>query len=213
MTWVAVILLAIISLVLAVFVLRLPKSGATLLASVLIFGLAGYAMQGAPAQPSAPKAAAGQVAESGEVIVAARRALFDPDQPPPGFLTVSDGFARRGRYEEAATLLRNGLAENPDFGEGWLALAIALVEHADGRVTPAALEAFSRAESAMEGNPGAPYFLGVAYLRSSEPAKAREVWQDLLENSPADAPWRADLEGRLAELDRVLSAPSQAPAR
>src|SRR3546814_8208350 len=59
---------------------------------------------------------------------------------------VSDGFARQGRYMEAAQLLRSGLGANPAHGEGWLALANALVEHAGGRVTPASLMAYGKAE-------------------------------------------------------------------
>jgi cytochrome c-type biogenesis protein CcmH/NrfG len=30
--------------------------------------------------------------------------------------------------------------------------------------------------------------------------QAAKVWRDLLERSPADAPWRTDLEQRLAEI-------------
>lgn len=213
MTWLAVILLAAVALAFAVFALRLPRQGWTLFAAVLVFGLAGYTLQGSPELPAAPKSAQAVEQQSGEVIVSARRALFDPDMPPPGFLTLSDGFARRGRYEEAAQLLRNGLAENPDFGEGWLALANALVEHAGGRVTPAALFAFERADQTLDGHPGPAYFRGVAHLRSGEPAEAKEVWSHLLQKSPADAPWREDLAARIEQIDALIAQASAEPTR
>ena len=214
MTWVAVILLAALALVVAVLALRLPKKGWTLFAAVLLFGLAGYALQGSPDLASSPRQGIpAEAAQSGEALVAARRALFDSGQPPPGFLTISDGFARRGRYEEAAQLLRNGLAENPDFGEGWLALANALVEHTGGRVTPAARYAYDRAEDALPDHPGPGYFLGIAYLRSGQPREARDAWAELLANTPEDAPWRDDLAARVEGLGRMLEQSGVGPSR
>lgn len=206
MIWLPILLLAIIAFAIAAFVLRLPRRGWTMLGAVLMFGLAGYAMQGHPGQAGAPKQAAQDVAQSGEVIVAVRRALFDPTQPPPRYLMVSDGFARRGRFDEAAGLLRGGLRDNPNDTEGWLALANALVEHAQGQVTPAAQLAFERAEATMPAHPGPAYFLGIAYLRSGKPKEARDVWAQLLEKTPADAPWRADLKARIDQLDAALAS-------
>ena len=204
MNWIPVIVLAVIAFASAAFLLKLERKSWTMFAAVLTFGLAGYALQGSPDQPSAPKLPSTEEAQSGEAMVAARRALFDPSQPPPSYLMVSDGFARQGRFEEAAQLLRSGTAENPWHGEGWLALANALVEHADGQVTPASLYAYRNAEAAMPGNPGPAYFLGVALLRSGMPGQARQVWSELLASSPEDAPWRGDLEVRIEQLDNML---------
>lgn len=208
MIWLPIILLAVIAFAIGAFVLRLPRRSWTMLGAVLMLGLAGYAMQGHPGMAGSPKQAKVETAQSGEVIVSVRRALFDTGQPPPRYLTVSDGFARRGRFAEAAGLLRKGLAANPDDAEGWLALANALVEHAQGQVTPAALTAFERSETAMPSHPGPAYFLGMAYLRSGKPKEARDVWAQLLENSPADAPWREDLAGRIGQLDAMMASMS-----
>lgn len=214
MTWIAVILLAALALVVAVLALRLPKKGWTLFAAVLLFGLAGYALQGSPNLASSPRqGVTAEAAQSGEALVAARRALFDDGQPPPGFLTISDGFARRGRYEEAAQLLRNGLAANPDFGEGWLALANALVEHTGGRMTPAARYAYDRADNSLPGHPGPGYFLGISFLRSGQPGEARDAWAELLANTPEDAPWRDDLAARVEGLGRMLEQSGTGPQR
>jgi len=203
-SWISIILVAIAAFVFAAFALKLERQNWAFFAAVLLFGLAGYALQGSPNQPSAPKLASPHVAQSGEAMVAARRALFDPSQPLPSYLTVSDGFARQGRFAEAAQLLRSGTAENPGHGEGWLALANALVEHASGQVTPGALYAYNNAEAAMPGNPGPAYFLGVALLRSGMPGQARQVWAELLASSPEDAPWREDLQTRIDQLDAML---------
>lgn len=210
MTWLPIVLLALIIFGVGAFVLRMPRQGWAVLGAVLAFGLAGYAWQGHPGMAGAPKQAEEDATRSGEVIVSVRRAMYDTGQPPSGYLTVSDGFARRGRFEAAAQLLRGGLRDNPSDAEGWLALANALIEHSGGQVTPAALLAFKRSESAMPGHPGPAYFLGIAYLRSGNPKDARDTWADLLGKTPADAPWRGDLEARIAQLDAAMAnvAPS-----
>ncbi|MDA0913765.1 MAG: tetratricopeptide repeat protein [Proteobacteria bacterium] len=205
MAWMPILLLGIAAMLTAILVLRLPKQGWMLFAAVLIFGLAGYGMFGSPGQPAAPKAAIEQEVRSGEQLVQARRSLFDDGSPPPSHLVTSDGYARQGRYGEAAGFLRNAIKDYPNDAETWLALAIALVEHAEGQVTPPAIAAFSKAQEAFPEHPGAGYFLGMAFLRSGRPEDARRVWAELLERSPEDAPWRQDLEFRLAGLDQLLA--------
>ncbi len=205
MVWVPILLLGLFAMLTSVLVLRLPRQGWMLFGAVLMFGMAGYGVQGSPGLPAVPKQAVTKAAQSGEALFAARRGLFDDGTPPPHYLVMSDGFARQGRYAEAAALLRQGVDANPGDAEGWLALAIALVEHADGQLTPPALYAFERAQEAFPAHPGAGYFLGMAYLGGGKPEEARKVWADLLERSPADAPWREDLAFRIASLDELIT--------
>lgn len=203
--WMAVGALALAAFALAVLLLRLPREGFALFGAALIFGLAGYAWQGAPGQPSSPKTETAEASTQGEAMVEGRAALFDRTQPPPDYLLTSDAFARRGKFDDAAGLLRRGLEENPDHLEGWLALALALVGHADGFVTPAAVQAFGRARMIDPDHPGAEYFLGFAYLQSGEIRAARTVWAGLVDRSPPDAPWREGLEAEVARLDDMIA--------
>ena len=204
MEWIPILLLGVFALLTAILILRLPKEGWMLFAAVLMFGLAGYGAFGSPGQPAAPKAATAQEPRSGEQLVAARRGLFDDGTAPPAYLVSSDGFARNGRFQEAACFLRVAVNDNPQHAEAWLALAIALVEHAEGQVTPPAIVAFSKAQEAFPEHPGAGYFLGMAFLRSGRPEDARRVWVELLDRTPPDAPGRQDLELRIAGLDQLL---------
>ena len=206
--WLAVGALALFALAAALLVLRLPREGLLLFATALVFGLAGYAWQGSPGQPAAPAAsdASGKrAAEEGEAMVEGRASLFDRTLPPPDYLLTSDAFARRGQFADAAGLLRRGLADNPQDQEGWLALGLALIGHADGNVTPAAVQAFGRAQAIDPDHPGAAYFLGSAYLQSGQVRAARNVWAGLVERSPPDAPWRAGLEAEVARLDDMIA--------
>jgi len=203
--WLAVGALALAAFALAVLALRLPREGFTMFGAVLVFGLAGYAWQGEPGQPAAPKAAAAAAGSQGEAMVDGRAALFDRTQPPPNYLLTSDAFARRGQFADAAGALRLGLEENPRDLESWLALGLALVGHADGTVTPAALQAFGRAKAIDPAHPGAEYYLGFAYLQSGEVRAARNVWAGLVANSPPDAPWREGLEAEIVRLDDMIA--------
>lgn len=203
--WLAVGALTLAAFALAVLVLRLPREGFTLFGAVLVFGLAGYAWQGAPGQASAPKEPAQAASNQGEAMVEGRAAWFDRTQSPPNYLLTSDAFARRGQFADAAALLRGGLESNPQDLESWLALGLALVGHADGFVTPAALQAFGRAKAIDPAHPGAEYLLGVAYLQSGEVRAARSVWAGLVEQSPPDAPWREGLEAEIVRLDDMIA--------
>jgi cytochrome c-type biogenesis protein CcmH len=203
--WLAIGALALAAFALAVLALRLPRQGFTLFGAVLVFGLAGYAWQGEPGQPSAPKVPTTAASNQGEAMVEGRAALFDRTLPPPDYLVTSDAFARRGQFADAAGLLQRGLAENPRDLESWLALGLALVGHADGFVTPAAVQAFGRAKAIDPEHPGAEYYLGYAYLQSGEIRAARNVWAGLVERSPPDAPWREGMEAEVARLDDMIA--------
>lgn len=203
--WMAVGALALAAFALAVLALRLPREGFTLFGAALVFGLAGYAWQGEPGQPASPKTPAAAASNQGEAMVEGRAALFDRTLPPPNYLLTSDAFARRGQFADAAALLRRGLEDNPQDLESWLALGLALVGHADGFVTPAALQAFSRAKAIDPAHPGAEYFLGFAYLQSGEVRAARNIWAGLVERSPPDAPWREGLEAEIVRLDDMIA--------
>jgi len=204
MSWLPMLLLAAAAFALAALLLRLPRAGWTLFGAALLFGLAGYALQGSPGRAGTPKDPAPVASESGEALIAARRELFDPNQPPSRFVTVADGFARRGQYDDAAGILLGATRQNPRDVEAWLALGNALIEHAEGVPTPAALYAYSRAEAANPRHPGAAYFLGIAMLRAERPQETRAIWARLVADAPADAPWLPAMRERLRQLDVLL---------
>lgn len=217
MTWLPVIALAALAFLAAAVVLRLPRGGYALLGAALLFGLAGYALQGSPGQPAAPGRGERAATGSGEALVAARREFFDPARLPSRFMITSDAFARRGDYARAAAFAHTAIAEDPGDAEAWTALGNALVEHAGGRLTPAAVLAYRQAARREPGASASSYFLGLATLRAGEPERTRELWRAALAQAPADAPWRAGLAERLTLLETLMArvraqAPPPAPA-
>jgi cytochrome c-type biogenesis protein CcmH len=123
---------------------------------------------------------------------------------------TADAFARHGQYADAAGILLGAVDKNPKDADAWLALANALVGHAEGTLSPAALYAYRNAAIAAPNHPGPPFFLGLAMAQSGRFADARSLWADLLASTPPDAPWRADLQDRLTRLDALIARQDQA---
>lgn len=211
MTWLPILGLAALSFVAAAVLLRLPKAGYTLLGAALLFGLAGYALQGSPGAPAAPGKAAADAEQTGELLIRARREFFDPVIMPSRFLITSDAYARRGDHLRAAAFAESAVAENPGDIEAWTALGNALSEHAGGQLSPAALYAYGQAARRAPMSPAPSYFLGLAMLRSGQPERTRAIWAELLAAAPAEAPWRPVLAERLARLDALMLETAGAP--
>lgn len=208
MSWLPIIGVAAVAFAIAAIALKLPRAQWMLFGAALLFGLAGYGAQGSPSSPSAPTKAAVHSGQTGELLVEARREFYADSGLPSRFVVTADAFARRGQFDQSANFLRNAVVENPNDGEAWLALALALVEHAEGRLTPGALHAFRRAEEVRPGNPAPGYFLGLSMLREGRPQEARNLWAQLLADAPQDAKWRPALQLRLDRLDQLLLSPA-----
>lgn len=210
MTWALVLLLALAALLAMSWLLKKPRSGRAAIGAALLAGLADYAAQSHPSLPGSPTAAR-ETVKGNAAGVDTRQKLADS---PPGtdkWLVIADAMARNGQYADAATVLRGSVQKNPQNAEAWLAMANALVSHADQHLTPAALVAFRRAEAAQPANPGPPFFLGLALAQSGRLQEGRTVWVDLLARTPPNAPWRADLMLRLQELDQFMAERGNQP--
>jgi cytochrome c-type biogenesis protein CcmH len=213
MTWVLVLLLAIGAFLVVTWLLKKPRSGRAAVGAALLAGIAGYAAQSHSSLPGSPTASREKVSGNPAAVDARQKLASNP----PGtdkWLVIADALARNGQYADAATVLRGATEKNPGNGDAWLAMANALVSHADGRLSPAAILAFRRAQDAAPGNPGPPFFFGLALAQAGRLQEARAIWADLLARSPQGAPWRADLLLRLQELDAFMArqaAPANQP--
>lgn len=214
LSWLPILALAAASFAVAVLVLRLPRAVYSLLGATLLFGLTGYALQSGPGQPSAPGRMTRGEAADGALIVELRRGFYGAAILPSRFLITSDAFARRGDFAAAAGFARSALNDNPNDAEAWTALGNALIDHADGRLTPAARYAFTEGARRAPGDPAPRFFLGIAHLRSGEPEAARLLWQDVLARAPATAVWRPLVADNVARLDALLAVrPAPQPAQ
>ncbi|ABC62869.1 tetratricopeptide repeat protein [Erythrobacter litoralis] len=202
-TWIAIAAMALTAFGLGAWLLREQRGVWTLMAAMLVVGLAGYAWQGSPGYGSV-SAESLEEPRGNPGLIDARREFFDPANPPSRYVTTADAFARRGDYERAANFLRGAVSENPNDGEAWLALGVALVEHARGNEAPAAEMAFKQARARLPGNPGPAFFQGVNAMRAGEFTQARELWIEALAESDENAPGREYVAERLVGLDRLM---------
>lgn len=178
-------------------------------AAGLFIGASGYALQGRPSFPGAPRAVSSGV----EIVplTRARHAFFGEFGPTEHWLLMSERMASRGNSADAAGILRSGIREHPGDPALWVALGNALVDHSHG-MTPPAQYAFARAELLAPGHPAAPFFKGLAYARSGDPARGVAIWRELLAKAPANASWRPLVEDGVAAVTPLAIRQQQAAA-
>ena len=174
--------------------------------AALLFGAAGYALQGRPGVADAP--AADSEGRRLVPLTAARHAFFGDFSPEERWLLISEAYARVGDTENAVGIMTNAVGKYPGSPHLWIGLANALVDHAGGLTPPAEL-AYRRAAELSPGYPAPPFFYGLALARSGDPQAAVAIWKNILATAPKDASWRPLIELGIA----TLSQPSRPQPR
>jgi len=205
MTWVLILGLAVVVFAVLVFVLKVPRATWEIAGAALLFGLAGYAVQGHASLPGAPKAPVEDQRAADATLLRQRQQMGDKFGEGQSWLVVADALSREGQFRAAADFLGRAVAQHPDDADLWVALGNALIGHSDGMITPAAQFALRRAAKLNPDHPGPPFFMGLALAQSGHLVEARALWAGLLQRTPPDAPYRRDLVGRLARLDELIA--------
>lgn len=194
------ILLLLAALVMAVlWLLRVRGPLLTMIAAALMFGGAGYALQGRPGLPGSP--AKGSAQAQYVPVAKARHILMGQFTKSEHWMILADSFAERGKTEEAVGLIQSGLRAHPDDYSLWVGLGNALVDHA-GVMTPAAELAYARAQKLAPWSAAPKFFHALALLRSGQRDAALAEWKALLASAPAEAEWRPLVEDGVAMLER-----------
>jgi cytochrome c-type biogenesis protein CcmH len=205
MIWLLIVALALVVLLVLTMGFRGARGGWEAIASALVLGLAGYALQGHPGQPGAPHDAADKPNIFAATLVDERRKVVGATVQGSKWEMIADALMRHGDYADAAEVLRGAVDKDPRDSAAWLAMASALVGHAEGSLSPASLYAFRQAAKADPQAPGPAMFLGLALAGSGRFDEAHDMWATLLAKAPADAPWRKDLVARMARLDQIIA--------
>jgi cytochrome c-type biogenesis protein CcmH len=202
MGWLIILILALLTFAGLWFFVR-DKAAVQLLAAALLLALAGYAWQGRPGLAGRPKAppTRQQVAES--EFAAMRQNLLGRFDFAATWLTIAEGYQRRGDTRAGVQVIQRGLAEAPNDADLWVGLGNALVIHANGMMSPAAQLAFQRAARIAPNHPGPAFFYGLALAQGGNYAEAERVWRQLLASAPASATYRATIEERLRAIDEA----------
>lgn len=202
MGWIILLALAGLVLLLLWRVARLPRAVIEFSGAALLLGIAGYAWQGSPGMAGHPTKPKGDTMQPDSEFATERKRFMGRFGTDAQWLDFADALHRMDRDRSAVTAIKSGLAQRPNSADLWVGLGNALVIHADGLVTPAAKLAFDRAARLAPDHPGPPFFLGLAYAQAGQGDKAAAAWRALLAKAPPNAPWRADLEQRIATIEQ-----------
>ncbi|OYW21532.1 MAG: hypothetical protein B7Y98_02585 [Sphingomonas sp. 32-62-10] len=189
--------------------LGVPRVLWTSSAAALVFGAAGYALQGSPSLPASP--AKGQISKLDVAadIVELRGAFFGRFTQDAAYQTAADAMIRSNDSAAAVKVTLGGIDRIPKSVPLWTELGSVLVKHDGGNVSPAALFAFRRAMFIAPRHPGPPFFLGLGYAQSGQLQNARFWWRRSLELSPPGASYRTAIQERLMLLDQFIMMSQQ----
>ena len=170
-----------------------------------------YASLGTPGLPGRPfaeierpveePAAAAALGEPVERL--ATRLQNDPDNLD-GWLLLGRSYVVLQRYREAADALRQAAALSGDDPEVLGILGEAIVWANDGVVVPEAVNVFRRALEQRPEDPASRFHLALARAQAGQVREAYDMWLALAADTPADAPWRRDLEALIGQAGEVL---------
>lgn len=211
-----------------------------LAALVALAGGALYATMGKPglagtsvplAAAATPPPAAGAEAEgAGEIaalVAGLEKKVAANADDPEGWRMLGWSYFQMQRFDDSARAYGKAVALKPD-GTGFQsAYGEALVQVANGAVTPAAADAFAKAQAQDGADARARYFLGVKKQQDGDAKGALDDWITLLGESATDAPWvpqlrsvieqtagdaKIDVSARLAALRPPASGGASVPA-
>jgi cytochrome c-type biogenesis protein CcmH len=185
---------------------KMPRVALEMTAATFLLGITGYALQGSPVQPGNPVKAASSTPPPKEISAALRKATASKFGAEGEILAYADAYIKSGHSQAAVSAVRAGLLKSPNNADLWVGLGNALVVHSDGQMSPASQFAFEKAAALSPNHPGPPFFLGLGLAQAGKVDDAGQVWRGLLSRAPDGAPWKADLEARLAEIGQTQIA-------
>jgi cytochrome c-type biogenesis protein CcmH len=125
-----------------------------------------------------------------------------------GYQVLAQAYLLVRRPADAVSAAQMAVQLRPNNADSLTVYGETLAVAAGGIVTADARAQFAKALAIDPGAPKALFFLGLAAQQENDRATARGYWQKLLAEAPANAPWRADLAARLAQLGDTKGAPS-----
>ena len=180
--------------------LCVPVLAAGVYASLGTPGLPGRPFAGVERQVE-PPAAASAFNEPVERLKA--RLASNPDDLE-GWLLLGRSYVVLQRYPEAADALRRAAALSGSDADVLGMLGEAIVWANDGVVVPEAAGIFRQVLDARPEDPAARFHLALAHAQAGEVREAYDMWLALADDTPADAPWRGDLEQLIGQAAEVL---------
>lgn len=177
------------------FALKVRGAMLSIATAGLLFGGAGYVVQGRPTLAGAPRTATDLAPPLS--LADARHAFFGTFPPGERWLTMADSYAQSSDTMGAVQVVQSAIRAHPDDAMLWVGLGNAFVDHSH-MLTPAGRFAYFRAVELAPDSPGPRFFLALALLRSGDRNGARAEWQRLFKRGSPTATWRPLVASALA---------------
>jgi len=147
-----------------------------------------------PAQPLAARQAGDQTTAGAprdvlEAVAELARRLDQSPDDPAGWRLLAQSYQRLGRFDQAVDAWRRAVSVTD--GALWATggLSEALVLAGDGRIPPESVRGFNSILAEQPNDPRANFYIAEAEAQAGQFEAALKRWQELVANSPADAPW------------------------
>jgi len=192
--------------------------------SVLVGGFGFYQQLGVPGMPDAPlkdrassrpsqEVAEKAAAQDGvdfpnivqidpkhlELVQQLQEVLKDRPDDLRGYRMLADNLSQLNMYAEARVALETVMRILGDDATAmdYAAQAEIMIVATNWYVSPSAEEALARAFQLDSTNPLARYYAGVLMIQRQDYGQTYSLWNGLLQEGPADAPWIAVIEGQI----------------
>lgn len=188
--------------------------GIALIPVVLVIAGATYAVIGSPDTPDLPISERPEVRQRAELLAAVSQAEQRLVQTPDdvrGWQVLGPIYMRLERYGDAANAFAKVLSLSEPTADMETNLAEALMFADEGRASADVLTLLRSAASRDPDHARSRFYLAGEATRTGQFDEAIDLWQQVLDKSPEDAPWLEIARAGLAFAEQQQTVGSAAP--
>ena len=178
-------------------------------AAIPLLTLALYLTHGSPGLPSFPATARTQMpierAQISDLVAKVEARLREHPEDGDGWDVIAPVYYKLERFRDAANAYARAARLKGETVRRLAGLAELAVLAADGIVTEEARAAYERILALEPGRPEPRFWLALAKEQDGKLEPALSDYRALLSDAPADAPWRAAVESRIADVGRRIA--------
>lgn len=146
------------------------------------------------------------------VATAEKRLESHPDDIQ-GWQVLAPVYMRQNRFDKAETAFRNLLRLEGPNPQLLSTIGELIVARSDGNVSDEAQSFFNQTLELDQKNVTARFFIGMAALQRGEAEKAKNLWQQLIDDAKGDEDWLPSLRQRVAQLSPQPEASKEQKAQ
>jgi cytochrome c-type biogenesis protein CcmH len=178
-------------------------------AAIPLFTLALYLTHGSPGLPSFPATARTQMpierAQISDLVAKVEARLREHPEDGDGWDVIAPVYYKLERFRDAANAYARAARLKGETVRRLAGLAESAVLAADGIVTEEARAAYEKILKLEPGRVEPRFWLALAKEQDGKLEPALADYRALLSDAPADAPWRAAVESRIADVGRRIA--------